>query len=471
MLTYLLFLTVLTTQPDAPATTQAAYEPGLVMEMYALPRRPKRVRESIVGLVPKAVRLAKSPVIGSRDDVPEIVSNVQVDFVGEIQIPTAGEYAFSVQSDDGTKLEIDGERVLADAWVNGPHHPTRATVKLEEGWRPIRVRFYQGDGGFGLEMKWRPPGAEDFVEIPADRFRVSSDLVAAAKAKLDPATTQASSDDPNVVYRAVFSTRGFFELPEVEGDLLVDLLEGPTLYSRAARKDFAETVRQTNYEKLPYWHQVKVLAGFLRGWYSGSTDRGPVTTRASYTISDAEPVEYDGWNRAKRQGFRHRVTIEDKTYTIYTPAADSVERESVAQGIAGLPKSLRILMNTVTVEPYGTANEFNGGGDHVWVRRRGPTNVELIDNTFSHEIGHVVMNKTDCYLEWEQAIAKDVLSPSHYARENPSEDFAEFMRMYLSTQGEEKQIASLRKLFPARIEVMERVLKKVEFAWIDSKRD
>jgi len=214
-----------------------------------------------------------------------------------------------------------------------------------------------------------------------------------------------------------------------------------------------------------------VLAGFLRGWYSGNTDRGTVTTRASYTISDPETLEYDGWARARRQGFRHRVTIEGKTYTVYTPAADSVERESVAQGIAGLPQALRILLDTVTVEPYGTANEFNGGGNHIWIRRRGPTSAALIDNTFSHEIGHVLMNKTDCYLEWEQAIAKDLLSPSHYARENPSEDFAEFMRLYLSTEGDESQVSSLHRLFPARSAVMDGVLKKVDFAWIGFKHE
>jgi hypothetical protein len=45
------------------------------------------------------------------------------------------------------------------------------------------------------------------------------------------------------------------------------------------------------------------------------------------------------------------------------------------------------------------------------------------------------------------------------------------MRLYLSTQGDEKQIASLRRLFPARSEVMDGVLKIVDFAWIGSSRE
>jgi len=38
--------------------------------------------------------------------------------------------------------------------------------------------------------------------------------------------------------------------------------------------------------------------------------------------------------------------------------------------------------------------------------------------------------------------------------------------MILSTQGDEKQLSSLRILFPARMAVMDDVLKKVDFKWI-----
>jgi hypothetical protein len=75
------------------------------------------------------------------------------------------------------------------------------------------------------------------------------------------------------------------------------------------------------------------------------------------------------------------------------------------------------------------------------------------------------MNKTDCYLRWEKAIATDILSLSHYGRLNPTEDFAEFTRLFLSTEGDPKQLASLHKIFPARMTVMEEVLKQVSFEW------
>ncbi|MBC7784127.1 MAG: hypothetical protein H7144_09825 [Burkholderiales bacterium] len=447
--------------PGTPPASQPSYVPGLVCEVYALPRRPRRIREMLPGLPPKDVHVAPTPIIDAADDLAGHTGNVQAEFAGEINIPTAGEYAFTASADDGMESQIDGQVVITDLYVNGSKPQSIKTVTLKEGWQPVRVRFFQGDGGFRLDLRWRPPGASDWAAIPAENFRVSDARVEVAKRKL----SAEPSDDPALAHRSVFRTQGFFELPESEGDLLVELLEGPTNYSTAARKDFADTIKQTNYEKLPYWHQVKVLSGYLRGWYSGSTDRGTVTMRAEYTLSDAEATEYRGWAGAKRQGFRHIATIEGKQYTIYTPAADSPERENVAKGVAGLPQTLRIMLETVTVEPYGTANEFNGGGNNIWVRRKEATPFEMIDNTFSHEIGHLLMNKTDCYLPWEKAISADLLSPSHYARMNPSEDFAEYVRMFLATEGDSVKIASLVRLFPARSVELRKSLEKVHFQW------
>lgn len=462
------------TLAEAPASqaktvpsSQPAYQPGLVQEVYTLPRRPKRVREVLPGLPPKVVRVAPSPVIRESQDLAELTGNVQAEFHGEIFAPEAGEYFFSAESDDGMELDIDDKLVVKDAWINGRRSPSRGSISLTAGWHPIRVRFYQGDGGFGLGLRWRTPEGGEFKPIPDEQYRVPADVLAAAHAKLTPS----ENPDPSTAHRAVFRSRGFFELPEDEGDLLVELLEGPTNYSAAARKDLSDTLNATNYEKLPYWHQLKVLAGFLRGWYGGQTQRGTVSAAAEYTLSEPQAVEYGGWRGAKRNGFKHLVTIGKKTYTIFTPAADSPERENAAKGIASLPEALRVLLNTVIVEPYGTANEFNGGGDTIWVRRGGPTSAEMIENTFSHEIGHLLMNKTDNYRPWETAIAKDILSLSHYGRSNPTEDFAEFTRLYLSTEGNEKQLESLRKLFPARFAVMESSLKEVGFEWIDSSNE
>ncbi|HSH94854.1 MAG TPA: PA14 domain-containing protein [Roseimicrobium sp.] len=454
----------------APATRPAAnisgeaFQPGLIVEIYSLQTRPRRIRNLLPGLPAKAVHLASQPAIRSVRDVAGYDGSVQVEFEGEMRFPATGEYKFIASADDGMDLAFDGRPLLANAWINGDNRTSEASAAFREGWHPIRVRFYQGDGGYNLHLRWQPPGASEAVEVPAEHFRVSSSRIDAAKAKLTVDRADESSN-PDHAHRAVFRTRGFFELPENDGDLLVEVLEGPTLLSEMARKDFKETLSQTRYAELPYWHQVKVLSGFVRGWYGESTRRGKVSKRAAYVISNPESIEFEGWHGAKRQGFRTIVSIDKQQFTVFTPSAQSPERENVAQGVASLPASLRSMIKVVRVEPYGTANEFNGGGDGIWIRRKEPTSAGMIEDTFSHEIGHLLMNRTDCYLAWETATGKDVLSISHYGRLNPSEDFAEFVRLFLSTEGDEAKLASLRRLFPSRMGVMDTVLKQVNFAW------
>jgi hypothetical protein len=300
------------------------------------------------------------------------------------------------------------------------------------------------------------------VAIPAEQFRVSSERVEQARTSLTEPPTTRKEDQ----YLAIFKTQGFFELPEDEGDLLAALLQGPTMYSVAARSDMTNLLTQSNYGQLPYWHQVMVLSGFLRGWHSEQTSRGPVTRRAEYAVSDPQPTNYSGWHGARRTGFRSDLTIGGSHHvTLFTPAADSPERDSAPKAVAGLPPALYQLIRIVTVEPYGTANEFNSGGGQMWIRLGRPATLGVLDNVIAHEVGHQLMNRTDCYLPWQEAMGKDILSTSHYGRLNPSEDFAEFVRLYLSTKNDPEAIESLSKLFPHRMEVLNANLKKVEFTW------
>ncbi len=440
------------------------YQSGLIAEIYKLPVRPRKLRNPIPGLRATVVKVVTSPAIRSAADLEGNSGSVQVDYHGEIRFPMTGDYTFSATSDDAMDMQIDGKSVLANAWVNGNNEPTIITARFSEGWHPIHIRFYQGDGGFNLNLSWKPTGASEFREIPAQQFRVSNEQLALAQKKLN-SDEKEEKDDPALAHRSVFRTTSFFELPEADADLLVELLEGPTLYSESARKDLAQLLKQSNFQSLPYWHQVMVLSGFLRGWHTEQTTRGEVNTRAPYVLSEPQAIVYDGWRGAKRQGFKHIVTIGDQQFTIYTPAIDSPERENTAQAIAGLPATLRSLLKQVTVEPYGTANEFNGGGSEIWVRRGEATPLSMLDNTLSHEIGHLLMNRTDCYQIWQDAIAEDTLSVSHYGRLNPSEDFAELVRLYISTKGDETKITSLKQLFPARLRVLEGVLKQVQFKW------
>lgn len=86
-------------------------------------------------------------------------------YTGYIDIPRDGVYAFYTYSDDGSMLYIDGEEVVD----NGGRHWMQERlgfVALKKGKHSIRVTFFNGAGGLGLEVYWKGPDIEKEL-IPA----------------------------------------------------------------------------------------------------------------------------------------------------------------------------------------------------------------------------------------------------------------------------------------------------------------
>jgi hypothetical protein len=76
-----------------------------------------------------------------------------VELSGLIQAPADDFYQFSVTSDDGAVLEIDGETVVD----NDGNHAARLVsghVPLRAGLHEIRLRYFQSKGGAALDVRW-----------------------------------------------------------------------------------------------------------------------------------------------------------------------------------------------------------------------------------------------------------------------------------------------------------------------------
>ena len=86
-------------------------------------------------------------------------------YTGYIDIPRDGVYAFYTYSDDGSMLYIDGEEVVD----NGGRHWMQERLgfaALKKGKHSIKVTFFNGAGGLGLEVYWKGPDIEKEI-IPA----------------------------------------------------------------------------------------------------------------------------------------------------------------------------------------------------------------------------------------------------------------------------------------------------------------
>jgi hypothetical protein len=79
-------------------------------------------------------------------------------FTGFLKVPADGDYTFTLDSDDGSRLTVDGRAVLLYDGIHGEGNPQRATVHLAAGRLPIRLDYFQGIFGKGLTVSWSGPG-------------------------------------------------------------------------------------------------------------------------------------------------------------------------------------------------------------------------------------------------------------------------------------------------------------------------
>jgi hypothetical protein len=81
-----------------------------------------------------------------------------IDYAGRFWAEKQGFYDFSLTSDDGANLYIDGELVVDNDGI----HPTRertGSIRLSHGAHDIRVAYFQGPGvELALVLKVAPPG-------------------------------------------------------------------------------------------------------------------------------------------------------------------------------------------------------------------------------------------------------------------------------------------------------------------------
>jgi Domain of Unknown Function (DUF1080)/PA14 domain/Carbohydrate binding module (family 35) len=85
--------------------------------------------------------------------------------IGNINITTAGSYAFRLTSDDGSRMAIDNTVVINNDGLHGPT-PVEGTVQLSAGYHALNIEQFERAGGQQLTLEWRPPGASAYAVVP-----------------------------------------------------------------------------------------------------------------------------------------------------------------------------------------------------------------------------------------------------------------------------------------------------------------
>jgi hypothetical protein len=86
-------------------------------------------------------------------------------FAGYIDIPVEGVYRFETTSDDGSRMWIDDELVVDNDGGHGMRF-RGGRVALREGLHQVRVDWFQGTGGMGLEVWWSSEAGIRRARVP-----------------------------------------------------------------------------------------------------------------------------------------------------------------------------------------------------------------------------------------------------------------------------------------------------------------
>ena len=153
------------------------------------------VRQSIAAI--RSAPLDKRPVVKRVDpqiDFPSstnrfgatrLIHNFYARWTGVIEIQKDGNYIFATESDDGSRLFMDGRQIVD----NGGFHLMQSQsgeTELKAGPHEIKIEFFQGEGPSGCRVFWQPGDAAKEIIPAAALFHHGEERTGAPGTGLDP---------------------------------------------------------------------------------------------------------------------------------------------------------------------------------------------------------------------------------------------------------------------------------------------
>ncbi len=111
------------------------------------------------------IRLNKEQIAGL---LPKDHVNFGLVFDTNLQIDEDGEYTFYLQSDDGSKLYINNEKVVDNDGGHGLLEK-EGKIKLKKGKHALKVEYFNDHGGYWVEAFYKGPKTPRQI-IPADKL-------------------------------------------------------------------------------------------------------------------------------------------------------------------------------------------------------------------------------------------------------------------------------------------------------------
>jgi hypothetical protein len=75
-----------------------------------------------------------------------------------LDVSEKGSYRFHLESDDGSKMYVNGSLLIDNGGTHGPEEVS-GEVTLSEGYHRVVVDYFEDAGGQALTLEWTPPGS------------------------------------------------------------------------------------------------------------------------------------------------------------------------------------------------------------------------------------------------------------------------------------------------------------------------
>lgn len=95
-----------------------------------------------------------------------------VEWTGLVYAPVSGTYTFQTITDDGSRLDVNGVRII-DKWIQQGATAHTGTIDLEGGkWYSIKFSHYENSGAAVAKLLWQHSGTNGFEVIPSQYLAV-----------------------------------------------------------------------------------------------------------------------------------------------------------------------------------------------------------------------------------------------------------------------------------------------------------
>ena len=167
------FSATVTARVDVASAPGAGYRHGLETAYYSF-AQPLSSLPDLTGRTPDVSCVENDIVapigtLGGTLWPVDATNDFAVAYEGWVVIARPGEYEFSLGSDDGSRLLMDGE-VLIDAPAPQAITARNVSCALAAGFHRLRVEYFQKGGLKELWLKWRRPGDLYFEFVPPVAF-------------------------------------------------------------------------------------------------------------------------------------------------------------------------------------------------------------------------------------------------------------------------------------------------------------